>query len=371
MEKIRMAVIGIGIMGKKYAKMIREGMISGMRLGAVCCRSQENIQWAKAQLGEEIPVFENTKQLFESSDLFDACLIVTPHKLHPEMIMQALDAGKHVFCDKPIGISMKQCQGIREKLDQSGLVFAMMFHQRMYPKYERIHTLLENGTLGQIRRIMVENSRYYRTWYYHKSGSWRSSWKGEGGGALLNQGQHLLDIWQWLFGMPDSLYAMIPYGKYNDFSVDDEATILMKYPDKKTAVLILTTGEGTWTERMEIAGSKGTLILEDNHLTLHLYDQDLDDYKKTAACSSREEFKEKVLEEVFPEDQEPYEEMLTDFAQAVLKKRPVRVNGLEGLNSLELTNAAYLSAWTGETVALPLDAERYERELEKRITDET
>ena len=240
----------------------------------------------------------------------------------------------------------------------------------MYPKYERIHELLESGTLGQIRRILMENSRYYRTWHYHKSGSWRSSWRGEGGGALLNQGQHLLDIWQWLFGMPESLYALIPYGKYNDFSVDDEATIVMKYPDKKTAVFILTTGEGTWTERLEIVGSKGTLLLEDSHLTLHLYDRDLEEYKRTASCNSREELKERVTEETFPQDEEPYEEMLADFAQAVLEKRPVRVNGLEGLNSLELTNAAYLSAWMGAPVSLPIDEVQYERELEKRIREE-
>lgn len=365
-----MAVIGIGTMGKKYAKMIQEGRISGMCLGAVCCRSHESSQWAKAELGGEIPVFQDTEKLFDASELFDACLIVTPHKLHPEMIIQAFDKGKHIFCDKPIGVSMGQCLKIRQKAEEKDLVFAMMFHQRMYPKYERIHELLESGTLGQIRRILMENSRYYRTWHYHKSGSWRSSWRGEGGGALLNQGQHLLDIWQWLFGMTESLYALIPYGKYNDFSVDDEATIVMKYPDKKTAVFILTTGEGTWTERLEIVGSKGTLLLEDSHLTLHLYDRDLEEYKRTASCNSREELKERVTEETFPQDEEPYEEMLADFAQAVLEKRPVRVNGLEGLNSLELTNAAYLSAWMGAPVSLPIDEVQYERELEKRIREE-
>ena len=292
-----MAVIGIGTMGKKYAKMIQEGRISGMCLGAVCCRSHESSQWAKAELGGELPVFQDTEKLFDASELFDACLIVTPHKLHPEVIIQAFDKGKHIFCDKPIGVSMGQCLKIRQKAEEKDLVFAMMYHQRMYPKYERIHELLESGTLGQIRRILMENSRYYRTWHYHKSGSWRSSWRGEGGGALLNQGQHLLDIWQWLFGMPESLYALIPYGKYNDFSVDDEATIVMKYPDKKTAVFILTTGEGTWTERLEIVGSKGTLLLEDSHLTLHQYDRDLEEYKRTASCNSREELKERLVSE--------------------------------------------------------------------------
>ena len=148
MEKIRMAVIGIGTMGKKYAKMIQEGRISGMCLGAVCCRSHESSQWAKAELGGELPVFQDTEKLFDASELFDACLIVTPHKLHPEMIIQAFDKGKHIFCDKPIGVSMGQCLKIRQKAEEKDLVFAMMFHQRMYPKYERIHELLESGTLA-------------------------------------------------------------------------------------------------------------------------------------------------------------------------------------------------------------------------------
>ena len=139
----------------------------------------------------------------------------------------------------------------------------MMFHQRRYKKYMQLKKLLDDGVLGEIKRVQLENSRYFRTWMYHRSGSWRSSWAGEGGGALLNQGQHILDIWQWLFGMPTSIYAVIPYGKYNDFMVDDEATLLMEYPQQRTATFILSTGEGSYTERLEIVGTKGTALLED------------------------------------------------------------------------------------------------------------
>ena len=146
----------------------------------------------------------------------------------------------------------------------------MMFHQRRYKKYMRLKKLLDDGALGAVKRVQLENSRYFRTWMYHRSGSWRSSWAGEGGGALLNQGQHILDIWQWLFGMPISIYAVIPYGKYNDFMVDDEATLLMEYPQQRTATFILSTGEGSYTERLEIVGTKGTALLEKDTLTLQL-----------------------------------------------------------------------------------------------------
>ena len=130
-------------------------------------------------------------------------LVVTPHKTHPALVMQAFAHGKHVLCDKPSANALAPALKMNRAAEKSGLVFAMMFHQRRYKKYMRLKKLLDDGVLGEVKRVQLENSRYFRTWMYHRSGSWRSSWAGEGGGALLNQGQHILDIWQWLFGMPD------------------------------------------------------------------------------------------------------------------------------------------------------------------------
>ena len=174
----------------------------------------------------------------------------------------------------------------------------------------RLKKLLDDGALGEIKRVQLENSRYFRTWMYHRSGSWRSSWAGEGGGALLNQGQHILDIWQWLFGMPTSIYAVIPYGKYNDFMVDDEATLLMEYPQQRTATFILSTGEGSYTERLEIVGTKGTALLEKDTLTLHTYTPDTETYRRTADCTERQQLTVTTVTEQFAPQAEPYPEML-------------------------------------------------------------
>lgn len=212
--------------------------------------------------------------------------------------------------------------------------------------------------------MQLENSRYFRTWMYHHSGSWRSSWAGEGGGALLNQGQHILDIWQWLFGMPTSIYAVIPYGKYNDFMVDDEATLLMEYPQQRTATFILSTGEGSYTERLEIVGTKGTALLEKDTLTLHTYTPDTETYRRTADCTERQQLTETTTTEQFAPQAEPYPEMLANFADAILHGTPLTAPGVEGVRALELTDAAYLSAWLGEKITLPLDAERFEQELQ-------
>lgn len=154
----------------------------------------------------------NAEELYAHAEEFDAVLVVTPHKTHPALVMQAFAHGKHVLCDKPSANALAPALEMNRAAEKSGLVFAMMFHQRRYKKYMRLKKLLDDGALGEIKRVQLENSRYFRTWMYHRSGSWRSSWAGEGGGALLNQGQHILDIWQWLFGMPTSIYAVIPTG---------------------------------------------------------------------------------------------------------------------------------------------------------------
>ena len=274
MQEVRAAVIGTGVMGRKYAQMIAEGKAGALRLTAVVCRSAGAQQWAKDTLPDTVRVCPSADQLYDYAEEFDAVLVVTPHKTHPALVMQAFAHGKHVLCDKPSANALAPALEMNRAAEKSGLVFAMMFHQRRYKKYMRLKKLLDDGTLGEIKRVQLENSRYFRTWMYHRSGSWRSSWAGEGGGALLNQGQHILDIWQWLFGMPTSIYAVIPYGKYNDFMVDDEATLLMEYPQQRTATFILSTGEGSYTERLEIVGTKGTALLEDlGNLTANeLYD---------------------------------------------------------------------------------------------------
>ncbi|MGN0706395.1 MAG: Gfo/Idh/MocA family protein [Faecalibacterium sp.] len=371
MKQVRTALIGTGVMGRKYAQMIAQGQAQPLTLRAVVCRHADAQQWARKCLPQEVRVCANADELFAHADEFDALLVVTPHKSHPELVKRAFALGKHVLCDKPsagsIGPALEMNQAAAQHPE---LQYAMMFHQRMYRKYRRLKQLLDTGALGGIQRVMVENSRYFRTWAYHHSSSWRSSWTGEGGGALLNQGQHLLDIFQWLFGMPESVYALIPYGKYNDFLVDDEATLLMEYPGRRTACFILSTGEGTHQERLEIVGTRGSALLEGDVLTLRTYSQDTESYRRTADCTERQQLTETVTREDFGHQEEPYPSMLQNFGQAILSGEALTAPGMEGVNALALTDAAYLSAWLGEKIILPLDAERFEQELAKRIAQE-
>ncbi len=371
MDDVRIALIGVGAMGKKYAEMICAGLVPQLRLTAVVCRSQQAQQWAAGLAGSP-HIFESTDALYANPNEYDAVLIVTPHKTHEQMALTAFALGKDVLCDKPAAASIKQAQTMTAAARQAGRVYGMVFHQRLYPKYLKIHELIESGELGQLRRVLLVNSRYFRTSSYHDSSSWRSRWNGGGGAALINQGQHILDIWQWLFGMPQRLTATIPFGKYNDFIVDDEATITMEYPDKMTATFILTTGEAIWEERLEIIGTKGRILMEDDTVKLWKYSEDSDLYVRTAQTTSRENLQFTEQQFVFEKAAEPYPQMLENFAQAVLAHDSslLIAPGADAEKPLMLANAAYYSALQSSRVQLPLDADKYEQALEERCRAE-
>ena len=368
--EVRCAVIGIGTMGKKYAGMIGAGKIKGLTLTAVVCRSESNAVWAKENLPPSTAVYASEDGLYEHPETFDAVIIVTPHKSHPPIAIRALNAGKHVMCDKPAGVTVADALSINEAASNSDRVYAMMCHQRTYACYRKIKELLDECSLGHINRVMLENSGFFRTEFYHKSGEWRSSWNGEGGGALINQGYHLLDMWQYLFGLPQSVYADIPFGKYNGFAVDDEATVIFDYPEKVTGTFVISTGEGSPTERLEIVGTKGRILLDGNKLTLTHFDCDTREYSKNAQVTSGQELNISEKQFVFEEEDRAYEIMLENFADAVLYGKEPIACGADSVKTLSLINAAYLSAWKGKKICLPMDNDEYVSALHEREKSE-
>ena len=370
MDEIRCAIIGIGTMGKRYASMLNTHAIDGLVLTAVCGRSEASRTWARENLSGNVLFCGSEDELYMHQDAFDAVLVVTPHKQHPAMTIRALLAGKHVMCDKPAGVTAADAAAMAECAEREGKVYGLMCHQRTYAGHRKLKQLLDDGELGEITRANLVNCRFFRTKFYHQSGSWRSSWSGEGGGALINQGYHLLDLWQWLFGLPDALYADIPFGKYNDFHVDDEATLVMDYPGKMTGTFILSTGEGNRTERLEIIGTKGCVMLEEETLTLKRFSVDTREYADTAQVTDRRELGETEERFCFDGDERAYETMLQNFAAAVRGKAKLIAPGRDGVNTLMLINAAYLSAWEGRKLQLPVDMNQYRTALQFREENE-
>ena len=329
---LRAALIGVGNMGKKYVQMIVSGEVSNIKLTAVVIRRDELMEWGETLVntdGEYVKIFRSADDMFKAEDvdtLFDAVIIATPHKTHAKLAIQAFSLGKDVLCDKPAASDIGEALTMNEAAKKSGRIYGMVFHQRLYPKYMKIKSMIDAGELGELRRVNLINSRYLRTSYYHHSGAWRSSFTGEGGGALINQGQHILDMFQYLFGMPQRMFALIPFGKYNDFAVDDEDTIIMDYDNGMTASFVLTTGEACHEERLEIIGTKAKLLLE----------------------------------------------LLERFARASLEHNDTYLvsKGEEGINSLMLCAGAYYSACNGIQVKLPVGAEDYSRLMEELIMKE-
>lgn len=371
-NRVRVALVGIGAIGRKYAGFIKNGLIPGMELVGVCARSRESHDWVRENLGRETAVYGDIDEMFRRQTDFDTVIVASPHSSHLEYTTRSLAAGKHVMCDKPAGISIKEARLMGAAAHEAPTVYFMMFHRRSYPKYIALKELIDSGELGELRRVSAKDITSFRTQFYHKSCSWRSSWNGENGGMLLNQGQHSLDIWQWLFGMPESVYAYIPFGKYNGFRVDDEASLLMEYKNGMTGSFFMTTGEPAGQDVIEIVGTKGRAVLTGARLEVCIYHIDMREYAKHAQVTSSQEIRYTVRYSEYEEmdEEKPYIIMLNNFTQAILNHSDLIAPGEEGERAMELANAAYLSAWTGKKAVLPLDAGEYERYLEQAKKDE-
>lgn len=376
MQKIRWAMIGVGSMGLKYVKYLLSGDVKNSQLTAVVARNDakadEIRELASAAGGQDVVIFKSADELFAHADTFDAVLIATPHKSHHELAKIAFARKKHVLCEKPLAVSLKESKEMTEEAKEAGVLLGVCYQQRLFPSHKYIVDAVKGGKLGRIKRAELVTSRYFRTQHYHHSAGWHSTWTGEGGGALINQGQHILDFWISVFGLPESVYADIPFGKYNDFRVDDEATLLMRYPDKFTGVFVITTGEAANEDRFTIVGSKGRLCLEDGMLREYSFTPDSDEYQKTSEKNSREELLVSEVELDLPKDPGPevYLGVLENFGKAVLNGSELMCDGTEGTKAVHLSSAAYMSAWEGKRVELPINEEMFDDLMAEQIEAE-
>lgn len=363
MNSLNIAVIGIGNMGNFHAKAIYEKQITGLRLTAVCDNDPAVLNAAKAEFSG-VDCYLDYRQLLQNPKV-QAVIIATPHYLHPVIACTAFQSGLHVLTEKPAGVRVSDAEEMNAAAKQSGKVFGIMWNQRTNKLFQKAREILKTGQLGTPKRLVWIITNWYRTQGYYNSGSWRATWAGEGGGVLLNQAPHNLDLWQWIFGMPQSIYASCDVGKYHQIEVEDDVTLLAKYQNGATATFITSTGEYPGTNRLEISGSLGKMVLENGTLTLTKTAEDEREF-----CNSRQASpKIPVTTTVFKDEpgKEPHLQILENFAKAVLTGSPLLAPGEQGVLELTLSNAAYLSAWTGKPVALPLNNAEFNAHLAKRI----
>lgn len=364
MSVVKLGLIGLGNMGTGHAQNILAGKTPEVELAAVADRREARRDWAKEHLPNSIPVFQEGSELIQSG-LCDAVLIATPHYQHPVLAQKAFAQGLHVLCEKPAGVYTKAVREMNAAADQSGKVFAMMFNQRTNCLYRKMREMVQGGELGQLKRVNWIITDWYRTQIYYDSGDWRATWAGEGGGVLLNQCPHQLDLLQWICGLPQKVQAFCHEGKWHDIEVEDDVTAYLEFEGGATGVFITTTGDAPGTNRFEVTGTLGKLVCEDGRLKFWKLAQD----EREFCRSSKEGFQKPEWEELEVEtdgENPQHVGVLNAFAANILRGEPLVADGREGVNGLTLSNAMHLSSWLGRPVEIPFDEELFLSELNRR-----
>lgn len=363
MNKIRLAIIGFGNMGNGHFQNVCSGKCPSVEVTAVCDIDPQKLEKAKDY--PHIARFTDYKELL-ASGLADAALIAVPHYDHPTIAIECFKHKVHVLTEKPAGVYTRQVREMNAAADKAGVQFGIMFNQRTNPLYARAREIVQSGQLGELKRMVWIITNWYRTQAYYDSGSWRATWDGEGGGVLLNQAPHNLDLWQWIFGMPKKIRAFCGFGKYHNICVEDDVTIYGEYENGATATFLSTTGDACGTNRLEITGDLGKIVIEKGKLC----HWKLAAPEREFCFTAKEGFAtpECTYEEFTAPEPEGHPQVLEAFAKSILEGTAMVADGREGLNSLSISNAAYLSAWTNDWVELPANEalfESYLNELRK------
>ena len=361
---LRLGIIGAGNMGSGHAKNITAGMCPDIVITAMADRKESRRDWIR----DNVPgaqIFAEGSELI-ASGAADAVLIAVPHYQHPPLAIEAFEHGLHVMCEKPAGVYTLQVREMMAAADRHPeLTFGMMFNQRTNCVYRKMKEMLEAGELGKIKRMNWIVTDWYRTQFYYDSGAWRATWAGEGGGVLLNQCPHQLDLLQWLCGLPVKVHSFIHEGKWHDIEVEDDVTAYLEFEGGATGVFVTTTGDAPGTNRLEITGTRGKLVCENDKLIFDRLDVD----EREWCATSKEGFAKPGCQRIEVETDGQnlqHVAVLNAFAAHIERGEPLVADGREGINGLMLSNAIHLSGWTGETVSLPIDEERFLALLNER-----
>ena len=369
-QKVRLGILGYGNMGRKHAKKLLAGECPEIVLTAVCDDKPEKLTLAKEEMGETVACFASYEEM-AASGLIDALLVAVPHYDHPTYAIKAMRDGLHVLIEKPAGVYTEQVLEMNRVADECNVVFAIMMNQRTNCIYRKMREIVQSGELGAIRRTNWLITNWYRSQCYYDSGDWRATWSGEGGGVLLNQCPHNLDLWQWICGMPKTVSARLHFGKWHDIEVEDDVTAYVEYPNGATGVFITSTGDTPGTNRFEILMERGKLVAvqegKEGSLTMWKTEMSEPEFSATNTAPFAQPKAEKI--EVETDGENPQHIGVLDaFAAHILRGEPLVADGREGINGLTISNAMHLSAWTGKDIDLDnFDHALFREELMKRV----
>ncbi len=366
MEKVKFGIIGMGNMGSVHLSFFQEGKIINGVCTAIADVNPQKLAAAQKNHPGRYACYASGAELIDRADV-DAVIVAVPHYSHPPLAERAFAKGLHVLCEKPAGVYTKQVKEMNAAAERSGKLFAMMYNQRTNPLYKKMHAIVAEGGIGDIRRVNWLITNWFRTQFYYDSGSWRATWCGEGGGVLMNQCPHQLDLLQWICGMmPSRIRAFCHFGKWHSMETEDDVTAYLEFPNGATGAFITSTADAPGTNRFEILGSKGKLVCEKNTLTYVRLKEDLQEFLQT----EKNGFAEPAYDvQTFPlEGENPqHAGIINNFANAILGIEPLYVDGKEGIRCVELIDAMLLSSWEDVTVQLPVDDAFYWKKLSEHI----
>lgn len=370
MNEVRVGIIGIGNMGTTHAHNIYTGEVSRMKLTAICDIAEQRRKYAEENF-DGVKVFDNAEDMMKSG-LIDAVIIAVPHYDHPPLAIKAFENGLHVLIEKPAGVYTKQVLEMNEAAKKSDRVFGIMYNQRTNPVYQKLREMIQRGELGHIKRAAWIITDWYRPQLYHDSCTWRSTWKTEGGGALINQNPHQLDLWQWLFGMPDKIMSHVSFGKYYDIEVEDDVTAFMEYKNGMTGVYITSTGEAPGVNRLEISADMGLVVVENNKITFKRNIVSEREFNKTnTKVFGRPEAWDCVVPAA-TDGGPQHVGILRNFTSAILDGDKLLAPGEDGIKGLTISNAIHYSAWTNGWADLNnFDHEGFYKILQDKIASST
>ena len=365
-KKIRLGIIGIGNMGSGHACRVVDGECPDFELKAVADINPARKEWAEKRLGENVKFFDTAEAMLDSG-LIDACIVSTPHYDHPGLAMACMKRSIHVMVEKPAGVYTKQVREMIAEADRHPeVVFGLMFNQRTNCVYRKMRELVQSGKYGRIRRTNWIITDWYRPQCYYDSGAWRATWSGEGGGVLLNQCPHQLDLWQWICGLPVKVSTHMKFGLWHDIEVEDDVTTYVEYENGATGVFVTTTGDAHGSNRFEIQMDKAKLLVEHDKLYLEEFsvsEPEWSAFNKEPFASMPSEKVEVETDGLNPQ----HNGVINAWGGAILRGEPLVADGREGIRGLMLSNAMHLSAFLGKPVELPIDEDLYYEELMKRV----
>lgn len=389
-KKIRFGLIGIGAQGGAYAGFLTgKAGLPGMptpecpphcELGALCDIDPEKEAMCKEKY-PEYPFFRDWKEMVASGTV-DAVITTVPHYLHHEIAIYCLEHGMNVLVEKPAGVRAKDVMAMNKcAAEHPDVAFGIMFNQRTNKLYQRIKEIVASGELGEIRRSNWIINTWWRPDSYYQQSAWRATWGGEGGGVLVNQAPHQLDLWQWICGVPTKVFAKCLCGCHRDIVVENDVTIVTEYANGATGSFITCTHDAIGTDRLEIDLSAGKIVVEGSK-TATVYRMKKSEDEMNATMSMMEVAKLTMGNSAGGGlyDTETFENVdgwgyqhttvMENFACHILEGTPLLAPGSDGINGVNLANAAQLSSWLGKEVDNPVDPELYAAELNKKIAAE-